>query len=312
MPLTKEPLVSICIPAYKQTDFLRILLDSITRQSFTDYEIIITDDSPNEEIKDLLKSYTFPVQPTYVHNPKQLGSPENWNAAIELARGKFIKIMHHDDAFNDPLSLGELVNEIESGPFDYVFGETRVENVKYPVQSRTHRIRSFKKYVTTPSRLFFGNAIGAPSTLLLKKSLTSHIKYDKRFIWLVDVEYYIKLFKYSKNGNVVHKPLILTHDSAGHQITTQISSDFDLKFKEQVLLYIQLQSSTSRYTRFLMEIFMLRLLFKENCSNKELLETFTEEPTLLRIYFKFRKNVVFHYSLYLFVRMIDLFRKLTF
>ena len=43
-----EPiLISICIPAYKHPDFLKRLLDSISIQSFRDFEVIISDDSPD-------------------------------------------------------------------------------------------------------------------------------------------------------------------------------------------------------------------------------------------------------------------------
>ena len=38
------PKVSICIPAYKDREGLKRLLKSIEKQSFTDYEVIISDD----------------------------------------------------------------------------------------------------------------------------------------------------------------------------------------------------------------------------------------------------------------------------
>ncbi len=46
--------VSICIPAYKQVSFLRKCLESVLMQDFTDYELIITDDSPDDSVKQLV------------------------------------------------------------------------------------------------------------------------------------------------------------------------------------------------------------------------------------------------------------------
>lgn len=50
--------VSICIPAYKQPEFLKRCLDSVFEQSYTDYEVIITDDSPDNEIEKLVNTYS--------------------------------------------------------------------------------------------------------------------------------------------------------------------------------------------------------------------------------------------------------------
>ena len=47
----ESPLISICIPAYKRIDYLQKLLDSISIQTFKDYEVIVTDDSPDESVE---------------------------------------------------------------------------------------------------------------------------------------------------------------------------------------------------------------------------------------------------------------------
>jgi GT2 family glycosyltransferase len=50
-------LISICIPAFKRTDFLKRLLDSIAVQTFRDYEVVLSDDSPGEEVRDFTRHY---------------------------------------------------------------------------------------------------------------------------------------------------------------------------------------------------------------------------------------------------------------
>jgi glycosyltransferase involved in cell wall biosynthesis len=45
-----NPLISICIPAYKRTEFLQRLLDSIDIQTFKNFEVIVTDDSPGNDV----------------------------------------------------------------------------------------------------------------------------------------------------------------------------------------------------------------------------------------------------------------------
>ena len=111
--MEQEIIVSICIPAYKRADFLERCLDSILQQSFQQYEIVITDDSPTDELKPLSEKDERIV---YVKNEQPLGSPANWNKAISLAKGKYIKIMHHDDWFSSPDALSRFVQALEENP----------------------------------------------------------------------------------------------------------------------------------------------------------------------------------------------------
>src|SRR5688572_6037089 len=107
--------VSICIPAYKNASALAKCLNSILCQSFSDFEIIITDDTRDDTIKNLVQNIDFGNKKfIYKHNPVQLGSPENWNAAIKLAGGEYIKVLHHDDWFTDEHSLKVFVDLLEN------------------------------------------------------------------------------------------------------------------------------------------------------------------------------------------------------
>ena len=45
-------LISICIPAYKNTSFLKRLLESLLQQTYTHFEVILSDDSPDDTVKD--------------------------------------------------------------------------------------------------------------------------------------------------------------------------------------------------------------------------------------------------------------------
>src|SRR5438309_1205572 len=49
--------ISICIPAYKRTAYLKRLLDSVAIQTYTDFEVIVSDDSPDNSVQLLCKKY---------------------------------------------------------------------------------------------------------------------------------------------------------------------------------------------------------------------------------------------------------------
>lgn len=231
-----EPKVSICIPCYKQTKYLKLCLDSVLKQTFKDYEVIISDDTPDSSIKDLIAGYVI-KDLNYYHNPTALGSPANWNAAIAKAKGKYIKVLHHDDYFLDDNSLEQLVEAVEKNKADFVFCNTEVwytsddsRRISAPNNVQLARIKE------DPSFLFFRNKIGAPSaTLFLNKG----VLFDENLKWLVDVDFYIR---YLKNTSLyyVNEALICTAHETPGQITQAVQNDRIVQIKEHVLVFNKL------------------------------------------------------------------------
>lgn len=115
------PLISICIPAYKNAEYLSRLLESIVQQDFKDFDVIITDDSPDDILKELINKYNTILDITYIKNKTALGSPANWNSAIVKARSEWIKIMHDDDWFNNEKSLSSFAEVAKTTNADFIF-----------------------------------------------------------------------------------------------------------------------------------------------------------------------------------------------
>jgi Glycosyl transferase family 2 len=82
--------ISICIPAYKRVSFLKRLLDSIECLSYRQFEAVVTDDSPDNNVSDLCHSHPFSTVFRYFKNEKKLGTPENWNESIRREGGGWI------------------------------------------------------------------------------------------------------------------------------------------------------------------------------------------------------------------------------
>ena len=78
--------LSICIPAYKRIDYLKRLLLSIERQSYKNFEVIVSDDSDDNSVYNLLQTFNKLVSIQYFKNTPSLGTPANWNSAISELR----------------------------------------------------------------------------------------------------------------------------------------------------------------------------------------------------------------------------------
>jgi len=95
------PKVSIVIPSYNYARFLKERLDSITGQSFRNYEIIFLDDGSQDDSLAYFKRYAagYPeIQFTTLVNSVNSGNPfSQWNKGVALAKGEYIWIAEADD-----------------------------------------------------------------------------------------------------------------------------------------------------------------------------------------------------------------------
>lgn len=191
--MSNQPLISICIPTYNQTLHLRKLLNTTFSQKEVDFEIIITDDSSTNDVAELVNEFRnngFTI--SYNKNIPALGAPKNWNYGISLAKGDYIKIMHHDQWFEDDFALKKLLDKIISDRKTFVFCAA-----KNDFRGRISEFRIKKNELANikkePENLILANLIGGPTAIMYHKD--ANIFYDEKIIWLVDVEFYLQLFK---------------------------------------------------------------------------------------------------------------------
>ena len=214
-----NPLISICIPAYKRTDFLKRLLDSVSIQTCKNFEVIVTDDSPGNDVLELCNSYQDKFPLSYCRNSQPLGTPENWNEAIRKAKGEWIKLMHDDDWFSQDNSLQLFRDAIESSTnASFIFSAYRNIYLDNSKQEEIY-VSSFryKLILKNAATLFSKNIIGPPSVILHRNE--NHFFYDNNLKWLVDIDFYMRCLKTGK-PEYIHLPLINVGLSS-HQVTKE-------------------------------------------------------------------------------------------
>ena len=92
-------LISVIIPFYNEEDYFDECLNSVLRQTYKNYEIIIVNDASREEYKKKLEYYEnlYPDLIKIVHNEKNEGVAAARNKGIDLAKGKYIAFLDSDD-----------------------------------------------------------------------------------------------------------------------------------------------------------------------------------------------------------------------
>ena len=93
--------ISIVVPAYETKEkYLREMIDSVRRQSYPKWELIIADAGKSRKVEDIVTSYRTAEKEDrirYIRLQDNKGISENTNAAIEEASGEYIGLLDHDD-----------------------------------------------------------------------------------------------------------------------------------------------------------------------------------------------------------------------
>ena len=120
------PKVSIAVPVSPmggiEPFLLKNLLNSCSKQSFQDYEIIISDHTASAMFYKMINKKNRKIK--YFWNPNNLSNPQqNINNALLLSKGDFIKILFLDDMFHKKNSLQQIISQmIQTGKKWHVSG----------------------------------------------------------------------------------------------------------------------------------------------------------------------------------------------
>jgi len=231
--MDQSPFISICIPAYQRTDYLKRLLDSIEIQSFRSFEVVITDDSPGWEVRNLVETHVLNPYIRYFKNAHTLGSPENWNEGLRVARAAWIKIMHDDDWFSGPESLQVYADTVRQGSSSFYF--SAFTNVYPDGRIKTIRLRGADRRTLnkTPEILVATNFIGPPSVVIFKKD--DSIGFDNRMQWLVDIDFYLRYLRIHSPAGYIPGSLVQIGLSES-QITRSSFGKPEIEIPERFML----------------------------------------------------------------------------
>ena len=115
----KNPKVSVLTPIYNTNPtHLREMIESILAQTFTDFEFLILNDSPeNTEIEAIVKEYAkHDKRIKYLKNTKNMGITPSRNKLLKMAAGEYLAIFDHDDV-SVPTRLEKEVAYLDAHPY---------------------------------------------------------------------------------------------------------------------------------------------------------------------------------------------------
>lgn len=226
---TSTPTVSVVVPNYNYARYLDRRMDSILKQSFQDFEIIILDDCSTDNSTEVIEKYRNNPKVSLIRvNKTNSGSTfMQWKTGIEAARGKYVWIAEADDEAL-PEFLEKTVAALEGNPGaaiaftgSYIINENGVkQDYEFDKWSKLRcanklplRVLDGEKYIS--HNLYWANYVYNASMVLFRRDRYTHniiadcVKMRNTGDWLFwinlaasgqVVEIYEKLNLYRKHG----------------------------------------------------------------------------------------------------------------
>ncbi len=203
----EQPLVTVVVVSYNHSQFIKENLDSIKNQTYKNIQLIVGDDaSPDHSVQvfeQWLQENDYPAEKNF--HTKNTGLPTMLNECLELARGKYIKIIAADD-FLHPESIEKSVSALERLGSEYGMSFSHTHAVNNDSQiiediADYDALGNIDPYVFR-EELLKGNRIAALTVLLRTDVVRETGQYDAQFI----IEDYYRWLKVSQKYLIAYIP----------------------------------------------------------------------------------------------------------
>lgn len=199
----QQPKISVCIPTYNYGRYISEAIESVLNQSFTDFELLVADDSSSDSTDEILQKYAAQdSRVRYIRHDINKGMVENWNFCLREARGKYIKFLFGDDFFPSTQTLDKMLNAMETDESISLVGSSRIIVDENSVQTDVWEYCN-KSFIENGSNIIntclLGrqNLIGEPTAVMFKKSQSVR-GFDTRYKQIVDLEMWFHLLEQGK------------------------------------------------------------------------------------------------------------------
>jgi hypothetical protein len=192
------PKVSVVLSAYNSARYLQAAIDSILRQTFTDFELLLMDDGSTDDTPRIL-SACQDSRLTVVRSDTNLGIAAQANKGLALARGEYLARMDADDIAH-PQRFEELVRFLDANPEVGICGG-------FASRFRENGETALWEFPTSHDDiqvgLLFRGSFCNPTTMMrLEVVRRAGLQYDSAFPPCEDYHLWYRLLKVTRGANI--------------------------------------------------------------------------------------------------------------
>ena len=112
----EKPIVSIVLPSYNGARYIEESMDSVLRQTFPDWELILVNDGSTDRTRDIMEAYAAKVgRIRVIHNDPNQRLPRSLNIGFRQARGKYLTWTSDDNRYL-PRAIEVMVQALDADP----------------------------------------------------------------------------------------------------------------------------------------------------------------------------------------------------
>lgn len=194
------PRVSVCIPTYMGGTTIGATIESVLGQTLTDFELVVIDDGSTDGTAETVSKYCD-QRLQYIRNSKNLGAEGNWNRCIQEARGRYFKLLPHDDILA-PRCLERQVAAFEADlneQIAVVFCARQIIAPNGEVLARRGYPGGNEGPMASASIISAcvrrgTNLLGEPGAVLMRRSLVDRVgPFDATNPYVIDLDYWFRL-----------------------------------------------------------------------------------------------------------------------
>ncbi len=237
-------IISVIIPVYNAFDFIKNTINSVLKQSYKNYEIIVVDDGSIDNTKDVLRPFIKRKEIRYFYI-KNSGVSSATNFGIKKSTGRYIAFLDHDDLFM-PDKLKEVMEIFKYNNCDVVYHDA----IRYDIDKNKRKFfksPSIKTYTPFESILINVNIIISSSCVVVRKSCLYKVGlFDTNFKSKASVQDFDMWLKLAKAGyKFYHLKKYLTQYNFSRKRSASI-------LKENRRIFINdLETVFKRYSKYL-------------------------------------------------------------
>ncbi len=197
-----KPKISIITVTRNRADFIAQALESAQKQSFTDWELIVSDDDSKDATEAIVASYTVnDSRIKYYKNSPALGISANRNKALKLAPGQYIAVLDSDDYWLDNDKLQKQYDFLEqNSDYALIGSNIRIINEKGDLIKETNF--AIEDQIIREN-ILKDNQIPHSSVLIRQELITKAGGYDERLSCVEDLDLFLRLGRLGKMKNLV-------------------------------------------------------------------------------------------------------------
>ncbi|MDI1299683.1 glycosyltransferase family 2 protein [Methylotenera sp.] len=206
LDIIEQPMVSVCIPVRNGGEFFHAALDSVLKQTYTNYELIVIDNASTDDTAIWVERLAAEnIKIKFYKNEFNIGLIQNFNLCLSKVNGDYVKFLCADD-FLMPNALEQMVSVLELNKVATLVTVGRLLVNQYDevlgIKSYSDNEVVVKGTDAINRCLFGGNYIGEPSATMFRRDGLEN-RLNLQFPHLVDLELWFRLLE---KGDLVSIP----------------------------------------------------------------------------------------------------------